>query len=454
MSRKYAPPEGQIVQAFTFALDLSEEQSAQVARFFGARRKAFNWTLDHLKTDIERYRETGESSTPPSFYSLRKCWNAEKDTVCVNETTGEVWWPEVSKEVFADGVRGASDAYWRWQKSRAGKIKGRRVGFPRFKKRGKDRDRFSFSTGTMRLEPDRRHLTLPVLGTLRTQENTRRLERLIATNRAKILGVTVSRQGERIIAALRVSVARPQQAGVTQPESVVGIDVGVRRLATVATTTEVIGELANPHALEHRLKELRRLQRQRSRRTRGSRQYQETASKLARLHAEVAHLRHDTIHVFTTSLAKTHGVLVVEGMDVSAMLQQKGLPGARARRRGLSDAGMGEIRRQLRYKCPWYGSTLIEADRFFPSSKTCHYCGHVQDIGWAEHWTCDECSSSHQRDDNAAINLARWASLGSVRAPVKRGAEHQTESHSAAGDDTRKGGPALVGPNNSVRSAV
>ncbi len=210
----------------------------------------------------------------------------------MNETTGEVWWPEVSKEVFADGVRGASDAYWRWQKSRAGKVKGRKVGFPRFKKRGKDRDRFSFSTGTMRLEPDRRHLTLPVLGTLRTQENTRRLERLVATNRAKILGVTVSRQGERIIAALRVSVARPQQAGVTQPESVVGIDVGVRRLATVATTTEVIGELANPHALEHRLKELRRLQRQRSRRTRGSRQYQENATKITRLHAEVATLRH------------------------------------------------------------------------------------------------------------------------------------------------------------------
>ena len=61
---------------------------------------------------------------------------------------------------------------------------------------------------------------------------------------------------------------------------------------------------------------------------------------------------------------------------------------------------------------------------------------------------------THQRDDNAAINLARWASLGSVRAPVKRGAEHQTGSHSAAGDDTRKESPTLVGPNNSVRSAA
>ncbi len=454
MSRRYAAPEGQIIQAFTFALEPTTEQAAQIARFFGARRKAFNWTLDQIKGDLERYRETGVSSSPPSFYALRKRWNSQKDSVCVNADTGELWWREVSKEVFADGVRGATDAYWRWQKSRAGQIKGRKVGFPRFKKRGKDRDRFSFTTGTMRLKGDRRHLTLPVLGTLRTHENTRRIERLIALDRAKILGVTLSRQGNRIIAAVRVSVARPQRVGVAQSDSVVGVDVGVRRLATVATSTEVIGELANPRALEHRLKELRRLQRQRARRTRGSRHYQETANKITRLHAEVAHLRHHTVHVFTTHLAKTHGVVVVEGLDAASLLQQKGLPGARARRRGLADAALGEIRRQLRYKCPWYGSTLIEVDRFFPSSKTCHQCGHVQDNGWSEHWTCDGCSSAHQRDDNAAINLARWASLGSVGAPEKRGAEHQTESHSAAGDDTRKGAPALVGVNNSVRSAA
>ena len=454
MSRRYAAPEGQIIQAFTFALDPTSTQVAQINRFFGARRMAFNWTVEQLKCDLEHYRTTGESIGPPSFYSLGKRWNAQKNNVCLNTHTGEVWWPEVSKEVFADGVRGATDAYLRWQKSRTGQIAGRPVGFPRFKKRGRDRDRFTFTTGTMRLEADRRHLTLPVLGTLRTHENTRRIERLVSLDRAKVLSVTVSRQGDRVIAAVRVAVARPQRATVAQPDSVVGIDVGVRRLATVATRDEVIGELANPRALERRLGELRRLQRQRCRRTRGSRQYRATTTKIARLHAEVAHLRHHTIHVFTTDLAKTHGVLVVEDLDVASLLQQKGLPGARSRRRGLSDAALGEIRRQLRYKCPWYGSTLIEANRFFPSSKTCHDCGYVQTIGWSEHWTCEECSSSHQRDDNAAINLARWVSLGSVGAPVKRGAEHQTESHLAAGEDTRKGSPTLVGPNNSVRSAA
>ena len=176
MSRSYCPPDGQIVQAFTFALDPTVEQKRQISRFFGARRFAFNWTLARIRTDLEHDHETGESSTPPSFYSLRKRWNAEKDTVCVNDTTGEVWWPEVAKEVFADGVRGATDAYWRWQKSRSGALKGRKVGFPRFKKRGKDRDRFSFSTGTETMDSGRSSLAcarvsrehLAVLGFMNT----------------------------------------------------------------------------------------------------------------------------------------------------------------------------------------------------------------------------------------------------------------------------------------------
>ncbi|EQD70822.1 IS605 family transposase OrfB, partial [mine drainage metagenome] len=134
-----------------------------------------------------------------------------------------------------------------------------------------------------------------------------------------------------------------------------------------ATVTERGGQWTLPFTVD--------VPRQRSRRTHGSRQYHETAAKITRLHAQVAqvaHLRHHTIHVVTTSLAKTHGVIVVEGLDGASLLQQRGLPGARSRRRGLIDAALGEIRRQLRYKCPWYGSTVIEADRFFPSSKTCH----------------------------------------------------------------------------------
>jgi putative transposase len=341
------------------------------------------------------------------------------------------------------------DAYGNWQASRAGKREGKRMGFPRFRKKGKDRDRVTFTTGAIRVEPDRRHVTLPRIGTVRVRENTRRLERLIAKGRARILAVTVSRKGTRIVAAFRVVVARPQQPHVTDPDSVVGVDVGVRTLATVGTKDgTVLERVPNPRPLETALKEVRHLSRERSRRTPGSRRYKETQQKLARLHRRAADIRAHHIHDLTARLAKTHGVIVVEGLNAAGMLRQKGLPGARARRRGLSDSALAEPRRQLRYKCAWYGSRLVEADRWFPSSKTCHECLHVQDIGWAGHWTCDDCGTRHQRDDNASITLARYeditaakaaaSAVGPVRAAVKRRADRQTRPRLAGGEEARK----------------
>jgi putative transposase len=442
---RFSPPAGWTLQAFCFALDPAPAQHAILARHFGARRYACNWGVRQLKADIETFNTTGEPAPRPSLYGLRKRWNQAKNTECVDAETGEVWWPEVSKEAFADGIKGAVDGYWRWQKSRAGKIGGRKAGFCRFRKKGRDRDRYTITTGTMRLEAGRRHLSLPRLGAVRTHENTRRLQRLIAKGRARILAVTVRRSGTRITACLRVAVARPQQPS-NRSTSRVGVDVGVRVLATVAAPEgTILDRVPNPAPLKAELANLRRLSRQRSRRKKGSRRYIESNRRITRLHRRVRDIRANSIHQLTTRLAKTHGSIVVEGLDAAGMLQQKGLPGARARRRGLADSALAEPRRQLRCKCKWYGSTLIEADRFFPSSKTCHKCGHAQHIGWAKVWTCDGCSAIHDRDDNAAINLARWSppssDLGGVAAPVKRGAEHKTRPCRADGKDTRKRQP-------------
>ena len=103
------------------------------------------------------------------------------------------------------------DGYWNWQTSRAGKRAGKRVGFPRFKRKGRDADRLSFTAGSMGVEPDRRHLTLPVVGTVRTRENTRRIERLIRAGRARVLAISLRRNGTRLDASVRVLVQRPQQ---------------------------------------------------------------------------------------------------------------------------------------------------------------------------------------------------------------------------------------------------
>ncbi len=444
---RFAIPDGWSVQAFCFALDPSPAQAACLRRQFGARRYARNWAVRTLKEDLDRYHATGGETEKPSLASLRKRWNQVKDAECTDAQTGEVWWPHISKEAFADGIKGAVDGYWAWQASRAGKRAGRAAGFPRFAKKGRDRDRVTFTTGAIRIEPDRRHVTLPRIGTVRVHENTRRLQRLLVKDRARILAVTVSRKGTRLIAAFRVLIQRPIQPRAARSGSRVGVDVGVRVLATVASPDgEVIERVPNPRPLEAALRQLRHLCRERSRRTRGSRRYTETQQKITRLHRRVAGIRGHHLHVLTTRLAKTHGEIVAEGLDAAAMLRQKGLPGARARRRGLSDSALAEARRQLGYKTGWYGSRLIVADRWYPSSKTCHACGHVQDIGWAEHWTCNGCGAGHQRDDNAAINLARYelpcagdSAVGPVRAAVKRRADRKTGPRPAGGDEARKG---------------
>lgn len=464
---KFDVPDGWTVQAFQFALDPTSEQAACVRRQFGGRRYARNWAVRTLKEDISCYRETAEETDKPSLAGFRKRWNQVKDAECVDSETGQVWWPEISKEAFADGIRAAVDGYWNWQQSRSGKRAGRWVGFPRLAKKGKDRDRVTFTTGAIRVEADRRHVTLPRIGCVRVHENTRRLQRLLAKGRARILAVTVSRNGTRLMAAFRVLVQRPQRRVVVNPDSRIGVDLGVRVLATVADSRgEVIERVANPRPLETALKELRHLSRRKSRRSRESRRYVETTHQISRLQRRVADIRRHHIHVLTTRLAKTHGEIVVEGLDAAGMLRQKRLAGARARRRGLSDSALGEPRRQLAYKTRWYGSHLTFVDRFYPSSKTCHGCGHKQEIGWAEHWTCNPadggCGTRHQRDDNAAINLARYeepvsgdSAVGPVRAAVKRGANHKTRPVRAGGHEARKGTghPAGDQPRDGVRVA-
>jgi putative transposase len=117
---KFGIPEGWSVQAFCFALDPSPEQAACLRRQFGGRRYARNWAVRVLKKDLDRYRETGEQAAAPSLAGLRKRWNRVKDAECADRDTGLVWWPQVSKEAFADGIKGAVDGYWNWQASRAG----------------------------------------------------------------------------------------------------------------------------------------------------------------------------------------------------------------------------------------------------------------------------------------------------------------------------------------------
>ena len=177
------------------------------------------------------------------------------------------------------------------------------------------------------------------------------------------------------------------------------MDVGVRHLAMLSTGAII----ANPRALQHSLRKLRRLNRELARRTPGSKRRNQARRRLARVHARAANLRRDSLHKLTTTLATEHGTVVVEQLNVAGMVRNRYLA------RAISDTGMAELRRLLAYKTSWYGSRLVVADPFFPSSKTCSACGWVKaKLTLAERtFTCPACGLVMDRDLNAARNLAK-----------------------------------------------
>ena len=423
-------------QSFKFMLDPTDEQTDALFSHFGARRFAHNWAVEQLrrhrfcyvahKRRSESVKEIMRGPSPhaydwramrsapdyPDRRELRKLWNREKVDLCVN-AIGEAWWRENSKEAYANGIFDACEAFDRWARSCAGD--GRRAGFPKFKRRGCDPDRYRISTGALRLD-GRRHVVIPRIGRVRTHENTRKLARLVekGPDRARIRSATIRRRGTRIEIVLAVDVARPQSANqVADPDSTVGVDVGVRCLAVVADDKgNILARHPNPRALDSVLEEIRDTDRRRSRCHEGSRNYIELTQRLGNLHARAANIRSNCWNQITTDLAKSHGTVVAEGAKWTGLAQQKHLRGARSRRRNLADAAPGELRRQLDYKTRWCGSEMIVADQFYPSSKLCSQCGHYQDIGWATKWTCAQCEMVHDRDDNAAVNLARYPKRG------------------------------------------
>jgi putative transposase len=248
--------------------------------------------------------------------------------------------------------------------------------------------------------PDRKHVRLPRIGILKTHESTRKLARRLEHGTARILAATITRTADRWFVSFTVEVQRTTPASHGH-DTVVGVDVGVRHLATLSTETII----PNPRALERSLRKLRRLNRQLARRKPSSKRRRQTRRRLARVHARAANLRRDALHKLTTTLATQHATVVVEQLNLAGLVQNRHLA------RALADTGLAEMRRQLTYKTSWYGSQLVVADRFYPSSKTCSACGWVKaKLTVAERtFSCDTCGLFLDRDLNAARNLAKLA---------------------------------------------
>ena len=470
---RFEIPDGWTAQSYRFALDPSPAQVRTFRSHAGAARKAYNTMLAAVKAvtgqrQAERSRGIAEADLAPaldwSLAGLRREWNRSKDDVAP-------WWAENSKEAYNTGLDALARGLDAWSKSRKGERAGRAAGFPKFKS-ARSRRSVRFTTGAIRVEAGRNHVTLPRIGRIRTHESTRKLARRIEAGTARILSATLAEESSgRWFCSFRVIVRRsvsvPGHAGAGEP--VVGVDAGVKEdsLLVIATPDgREIKRVPAPKPLTAAQARLRALQRRAARqqgpwdpetRTRRppSKRWAKTNRRVGRTHAHAAAVRRDVLHKETTSLAQRHEVITVETLNASGMRSAGG-----ARKKGLnlalSDAALAEIRRMLGYKCTWYGSQLAEAGRYFPSSKLCSTCGRRKpSLALADRiYECGYCGLLIDRDHNAAINLARLGEAlrtgrtgtgtgsspaASHRAGDGRGAARETEATpvaDAAGDET------------------
>jgi putative transposase len=397
------------------------QRRSAIRAHFGARRKAFNWAVGQVKSDMDAKKlNPNHPSVPWELGALRKEWNRVKDQVAP-------WWSENSKECYSSGIADAVTALTNWKSSKTGARKGKRVGFPRFKSARKDSPRVRFTTGTMRFESDRRTVVLPVIGPLRAMENTRRVQRHLVAGRARILNMTLSEQWGRLFVSVNYSVRTPNVALAPKNPAVrAGVDLGLRTLATVAAIDEVTGEetiadYPNPAPLRASLRERRRTGRELSRRIPGSRGWKSAKAMLTRLDRRCVHLRREATHQLTTELSSEYGYVVIEDLDIAAM--KRGM-GRRAFRRSVSDAAMGLVRPQLAYKTVRHGATLTVADRWFPSSQIHHGCFQPDGslcrleskrdsgkIKLDKVLRCPITGEDVDRDINAARNLRDWPDM-------------------------------------------
>lgn len=359
-------------RAHKIRLNPTQEQSQWLLQACGVARFCYNWGLAEWKRQYK-------ADEKPSAYALKKQLNALK---CQEFP----WMYDVTKCAVDTGFRNLDAAFKNFfHRCKNGDTK---KGYPRFKSKRRSRKSFKMDGGRIKL--DGHWLKLEKLDEPINMAEELRFD-------GEIKSVTISEDTGHWYVAVNVEVELPEHEH--QQESV-GVDLGVKTLAVLSDGTE----FENQKLLRSELCELKRLNRELSRRQEGSGRWNRTKQKLAKLHCHIANRRLDYQHKMTAEIAQTYQIIGVEDLNVAGMLRNHCLA------LSIADAGFGEIKRQLVYKAEWYGGELVEIDRFFPSSRLCRFCGCINsELKLSDReWTCD-CGAVLDRDRNAAMNIERQA---------------------------------------------
>lgn len=363
-----------INRAYKTEIFPNNKQRTSLFRHAGTARFVYNWGLQRKEEVYVMNQLPIPRIKNPTAIDLHKELNRLKKN-------DYPWMYDVSKCAPQEALRDLDKAFKNFFDGHAK--------YPRrkSKKRGIGSFRLTGTIGGMDS-----HIQLPRIGKVRLKEKD------YLPVDGHILSVTISERAGRWFVSLSVEeeTDAPINAG-----TVAGVDLGINAMATVSDGTK----FENPKALNQYSKKIERQQKEVSRRKKGSKNRRRSVRKLAETHMKISDIRKDAIHKATTMLARTKSVIVVEDLNVSGMMKNHNLA------RAIGDVGMGEFRRQLEYKSLWYGSKVVVADRFYPSSKTCSGCGHIKEsLKLSDRiFECDSCHLRIDRDLNAAINLSRLA---------------------------------------------
>ncbi len=355
-------------KAFKYRIYPNKKQKELIQKTFGCSRFVYNYFLD-LK--INEYKNNGKSL---SFYDTSKLLTQLKKE---ND-----WLKEPDKDSLQKSLKDLDMAYQKFFKEH--------TGFPKFKSK-KDRHqsyRTSCVNNNIRFED--RFIRLPKLGLVKIRDKQ--------TPQGRILNATISQEpnGHYYCSLCCTDVEMPQYQKTNQN---IGIDLGICDFAIFSDGTKI----ENPRFYEKSEKKLAKLQRELSRKTIGSSNWNKVRIKVAKLQKHISNQRSDFLHKLTTDIVRDYDVICIEDLDVKSMKETD----SKTRNKHVGDVSWSEFRRQLTYKSQWYGKKISVIDRYYPSSQICHVCGNrdgkkSEDI---REWICPKCGSELDRDVNAAINI-------------------------------------------------